>query len=237
MPSPTTALALIRSGLALTNAVGQDQTLTSDEVQTGLDVFNDVLEQWSLDNLSLYNTANQTFSTVATQATYTIGPGGNWNSDRPVYIADPAYVTYQGVSFQVKPITQEDYNRIGLKTQPNIISQWFLYVNEDPLGLITLWPVPSQAVDITFSINRILTAVSTAGATIAFPPGYAKAFVYTLAVELAPRFGKKMRDYPDILSIQRQALGDIKRSNDGPIMLQYDAATLGPRYYDYRGYI
>jgi hypothetical protein len=237
MPSPTTVLNLVRGALGLTNAVGVDQTLTADEEATGLDVFNDVLEAWSIDNLMAYATANQTFNTIAGQSTYTIGIGGDWDTDWPVLIDEPAYITYQTVSFQIRQINQEQYNRIGLKTQQNIIPQWYLYVNSFPLGEITLWPVPQQALPVTWSIHRTLAAVTSTATTISFPPGYAKGFLYTLAVELAPRFGRRMTEYPDILAIQRQSLAEIKRMNNVPAMLQYESALLGPQYYDYRGFL
>lgn len=237
MPSPTTALDLIRGGLGLTNAVGTDQTLTATETSDCLAVFNDVLENWSTQSLAVYGQANQTFNTVATQATYTIGSGGNWNTVRPVRIEGPAYATVSGVTFPIVPITQEQYNLIGYKTQPGGLTdenQFYLYVNEFPLGLITLWPVPNAVIAVTFSIDRILTAVSNAATAISFPPGYAKAFRYTLGVELAPLFGKHIEDYPEVLAIQKKSLADIKRANQTPVVLNYDPATLGNYYVDWR---
>ncbi len=229
MPSPTTALTLIEDALGLTNAVGQDQTLTNDEVSDCLRVFNDVLENWSIQKLAIYGQANQTFNTVAAQATYTIGVGGNWNTVRPVRINEPSYATVSGVTFPYFAINQAEYNLIGYKSQAGggtDPDQCYLYVNDDPLGLITLWPVPNAIIPITWSIDRVLTAVASAATTISFPPGYAKAFKYTMGVELGPLFGKKMANYPDVVAIQKQTFGDLKRANQVPQVLQYDTALL-----------
>lgn len=236
MPSPTTALTLIEDALGLTNSVGVDQTLTADEVSDCLRVFNDVLEDWSTQKLAVYGQANQSFNTVANQALYTIGAGGNWNTVRPVRIQEPAYATISGVSFPYTPITQADYNLIGYKTQGGggtDSPQFYLYVNEYPLGLVTLWPVPSAIFAITFSIDRTLTAVANAATSISFPPGYAKAFKYTMAVELSPLFGKKISNYPDVLAIQKETFGNIKRANQEPPLLQYDSALLSTPSYGY----
>lgn len=231
MPSPTTALTLIEDALGLTNAVGQDQTLTADEVSDCLRVFNDVLEEGSLYNLFPYGQANQSFNTVASQATYTIGSGGDWNTVRPVVIFDPAYATVSSVTFPYVSITQAEYNLIGYKTQPGggtDLPQYYLYVNSFPLGSVTLWPVPNAVFPITFSIGRIMTAVSNQATTLTYPPGYAKAFKYKMGVELAPLFGKKvMRDYPDVWAIHLETWGAVKRANDVPQVLQYDNALLG----------
>lgn len=237
MPSPTTALDLIRGGLGLTNAVGTDQTLTAGEVADCLEVFNDILEDWSSQSLAVYGQANQTFSTVATQASYTIGAAGNWNTVRPERINTPAYYTVQGVTFPVSEINQTQYDQIGYKSQPGggtDLNQSFLYVPEYPLGIVTLWPVPSAVLSITFSIDRVLSQVTSAATAISFPQGYAKAFKYTLGVELAPLFGKKIQDYPTVLETQKRIFGNIQRANDQPVVLNYDPATLGNRYYNWR---
>lgn len=229
MPSPTTALEIIEDALGLTNAVGTDQTLTVDEVSDCLRVFNDVLEDWSTQELAVYGQANQTFVTVASQATYTIGVGGNWNTVRPVRINEPAYATINGVTFPYVSITQEQYDIIGFKAQSGggtNLWQAYMYVNEFPLGRVTLWPVPDSVFSITFSIDRVLTAVTNAATAISFPPGYAKGFKYTLGVELAPVFGKKIANYPDVVAIQQKTLGNLKRANYVPQVLQYDSALL-----------
>lgn len=239
MPSPTTALTLIHDALGLTNSVGVDQTLTADEVSDSLRAFNDVLEEWSLMDLAVYGQANQTFNTVAGQATYTIGSGGNWNTVRPVRINEPAYSTINGVTFPYVNVNQQQYNLIGYKAQPGggtDVGQSYLYVNEFPLGLVTLWPVPNAVFPITFSIDRVLSSVSNAATTLTFPPGYAKAFKYCLAVELAPLFGTKISEWPDVIALQKQTLGSIKRANKKPEVMQYDVALRGHRFFNWQNW-
>lgn len=229
MPSPTTAQTLIEDALGLTNCVGTDQTLTADEVSDCLRVFNDVLEDWSTQKLAVYGQADQTFNTVANQATYTIGTGGNWSTVRPVRINEPAYATVSGVTFPYVSINQQDYDLISYKTQAGggtDTPQYYLYVNEYPLGLITLWPVPNAVIPITWSIDRILTAVASAATSISFPPGYAKAFKYELGCELPSVFGKKISNFPDIIATRNKIVGSIKRANQVPAVLQYDISLL-----------
>lgn len=239
MPSPTTALTLIEDALGLTNAVGADQTLTADEVSDCLRVFNDVLEEGSTQSMFVYGQANQTFNTVATQATYTIGATGNWVTVRPERINEPAYATVSGVSYPYSSINQAQYNLISYKTQPGggtDLEQFYLYVNEFPLGLITLWPVPNAIIPITFSIDRVLTNVASAATTLTYPIGYAKAFKYKLGVELAPLFGKKIANYPDVLAIQKETWANIKRANKTPAVLSYDSALLNSPSNGYPDY-
>lgn len=223
MPSPTTALQIIEDALGLTNAVGVDQTLVADEISDSLRRLNDLIENWSTQSLAVYGQANQTFNTIANQGTYTIGTGGDWNTTRPVRI-DSAYTVYQTVSFPVVEITQEEYNAIPYKALTQEFPTQYLYVNDYPLGLITLFPIPSAITPVTFSIARVLTQVSAAAAAISFPPGYADAFISNLAIKLGPLFGKRMADYPDLVLAARTSLADIKRANNRPRALQADPA-------------
>ena len=238
MPSPTTALQIITDSLMLSRAVGVDQTLTALEVSDSLRAFNDLKEILSTANLAVYGQANQTFNTVAGQATYTIGTGGNWSATRPVRISPVAYsslpvgsatpTTYPCIS-----ITQEEYNLIGSKAQQQEYPDYFLFVNDYPLGLVTLWPVPSQVTPVTFSIDRVLTASATAATVVTFPPGYAHMFKYNLAPMLAPYFGKAVD--PEVKAEAIRSLADIKRANKVATVMQYDPA-LRPRtgYVDWR---
>jgi len=228
MPSPTTALEIIRGALNLTNAVGTDQTLTAAETADCLLAFNDLQEIFATRKLAIYSTVNQTFNTVAGQATYTIGTGGDWNTARPVEITDPAYVVVNNTSFPVTSMTQAEYNQIPVKTQQMTFPFRYLWVNDFPLSKITLWMVPSGVVPITFSIAGQLTAITDAAASISFPPGYAKVFRYMLAVELAPLFGKEAS--PRVAKIASDSFADICRANKTLTMMDYPVGNDVPTY-------
>lgn len=230
MPSPTTALQIIEDALDLTNAVGADETLTNDEVATGLRTLNDLLEIFSTRNLAVYGQANQTFNTVVGTKTYTIGTGGTWNTTRPERIGDVAYSTINTVTFPCGSMTQEEYNLIAVKDQTQDWPYRFLYVNEFPLGLVTLWPVPSAVTPVTFSIDRQLTAISNAAATISFPPGYAMVFKYKLAVMLSSSFGTQISKFPDVVATSVSAFADICRANKKKRVMNYDPALLQNGY-------
>jgi hypothetical protein len=159
MPSPTTPLQVITDSLNLTRAVGVDETLTSLEVSDGLRAFNDLLENWSTQKLAVYGIADQTFTFVAGTGTYTIGTGGTFNTTRPERINSPGYTTVAtGVTLPCTSMTQQEYDLLPYKTQQNDYPWRFLYVNSYPLGILTFWPVPSEANTITLAIDRIAHA-------------------------------------------------------------------------------
>src|SRR6476659_2425719 len=191
MPSPSSAYDLIRGAMRLINALAPGETPTATEAQDGLAVLNDLLETMSTESLSVWGQANQPFATVAGQAVYTIGPGGNWDTARPIDITD-AFCSLNGIDYPVKPWSQEDYNSIVLKTQQQGIVERLLYVAEHPLGLVTLYPVPSDVMPITLTMNRILTSVPTTATMLVYPPGYLLYMKHAMAVMLAPDYGREV---------------------------------------------
>jgi hypothetical protein len=224
MPSPTTAGVLVRSSMRLIGAIATGETPTADEMNDGLSSLNDLLENLSTQSLAVYHSATQTFATVATQAVYTIGPGGNWNTVRPVRINDDPACTFNGVDFPVKLIGQDEYNAIGLKTQQQPIVEKLLYVNDNPLGIITLWPVPSGIVNITLDIDRVLTAVTDATTAMILPPGYLLMMRYMLGILIAPDYGIPIT--PEISGIASKALADVKRANKVKRRSTFDGALV-----------
>lgn len=224
MPSPTTALDLIKGAMRLIGAIATGETPTADEANDGLTALNDVLEGWSLEGLAVWRSSNQTFNTVPGQRLYTVGPGGNFATNRPVNIFG-GYCTFDGVDFQIEVVDQLAYNRIALKSQQQPIIEQMLYVNENPLGFLTLWPVPSSAIPITLSCGRILTAIPSLATTLIYPPGYAKALRYSLAVHLAAEYG--MVPAIDVATIARDSKGNIKNANMTPPVMSFDSVLTG----------
>jgi hypothetical protein len=224
MPSPSTAGVLVRSSLRLIGAIATGETPTADEMNDGIASLNDLLEILSTQNLAVYDAATQMFPTVPGQAIYTIGSGGNWNTWRPVRISGNPTCTFNGVDFPVTQIGQGEYDAIGLKTQQQPIVEKLLYVNDNPLGIITLWPVPSAIVNITLNADRVLTAVTDVNTAIIFPPGYLLMMRYMLGILMAPDYGITIS--PEIASVATSSLASIKRANKVKRQSTFDGALV-----------
>lgn len=224
MPSPTTALDLITRAMKLAKLISAAETPTAEEATDALDTLNDILENWGTEPMALWGTSNFVGATVGGQATYSIGPGGNFDTTRPAQI-NGAFTTFNGVDFPLDVVTQLDYNRIALKGYQQPIPNQLLYVNDFPLGLVTLWPVPTSAMPITLTFDRLLTQIPNLATEINYPPGAARALRYALAVELATEFGAPLD--AAMLGIAADAKADYKRSNKVPVRASYDAALTG----------
>lgn len=217
-----TAYDLIVRSMRLGRILASGETPNAEEANDALDVLNDMLENWSTESQSVWAIANFTGNTVAGQATYTIGPTGNFVSTRPKAIHG-AYVNFNGVSFVVDVIGQLEYNEISQKAMAQPIPNQLLYVNDYPNGSITLWPVPTQVVPLTISYDRVLAPL-TLQETLSYPPGAAKALRWGLAVELMLEYGIPVD--PGIVVTAADAKADYKRSNTKRRVANYDAGLL-----------
>lgn len=220
----TTARDLIASALRLANILGEGQSPSADQASQGLETLNDILSGWNTDSLVLYSADNDQVALVPGQATYTIGAGGNFNVDRPVHF-NSMYCVYNGVSFPIAEVNQDEYNLITNKGLSQQLPRFFLYVADFPLGSVTFWPAPSEALQVFFSADRVLSDL-TLDTVLSFPPGYRKALRAALAVELLPEYGQEPS--PTLREMARTSKADIKRGNHVSVVSEYDPALIGP---------
>lgn len=214
------ASSLVTAALRLLGVIGENQSPSPEQMTDGMDVLNDFIDAMNLDSLAVYQTTNDQVTLVPGQGTYTIGSGGDFNLPRPVQIT-AAYVDYQGVSFPLDETTQEEFNLITIKAMTQILPRFFLYLNTYPLGTLQLWPVPSAAINLNVTVDRIITSLA-ANDDLSLAPGYSKLFKFNLAKDLAPQFNVPLSQ--DIARIAKESMADVKRANRTPAMASFDSA-------------
>jgi len=222
MPSPIIAIDLIKKAMIKIGALAVGETPSAAEAQDGLAALNDVLESWSLESLSVYGSMPETFTTVAGQAIYSLGAGGDWATARPTII-NGLYTNVDGIDFPASEWSIGEYNSVGLKTQQQAIVQRWVYVNDAPLSKIILWPTPARAVPITIDAPRILTNVATIAVQLFLPPGYVRALQYAVGEELASEYGSII----DVSARARATKALLKRANRTARVSQLDPALMG----------
>lgn len=222
-PASRTALALIQSSMRLIGALAEGETPTAQEAADALVVLNDLLDAWTLEGLVLYRLKSEEFALAAGQGAYTIGPEADFDTARPVAIAQ-AFITEGGVDTVLAgPLAVEDWNRIPDKTTRGT-PQAIHYDAAHPAGIVHLWPAPASALSLTLSMNMRFTALASTAEVISYPPGYAKALRYALAVELAPEFG--VAPPAVVVETARKTLGRIKAANRRQPSATFDAALV-----------
>lgn len=217
----TTALDTISGALRLLKVLAAGETAKGEDVATGLMVLNEMLEEWSLQELAIFAKVDQTFALVPGTSVYTVGPTGAWVGFRPIGI-DTVRVLYQGIVFPVNCFDTARFNAIAYPAQTGVLP---LQYNYDPFavnGSVSLWPVPTTAMPIILSTDQQLTQIATAQTTLNLPPGYAKALRFCLARDLADEYETALS--PDAMKIAASAFGHIKRANSTPIAADFDPA-------------
>lgn len=226
MPASQSAYDLIEGSMRLLGAIATGETMTADEANDGLNSLNDVLETWSLENLTVWGVDNQTFVSVAGQSLYTIGPTGDFVTTRPVRISR-MFCTLNGVDFPVELIGEDEYDAISLKTQGQDYPEKAVYINSSPLGILKVWPVFTQSLPVTLAIDQVLTQIPTLSTVIGFPPGYYIALKHALAIMLSPDYG--ITPSSVIVQVEQMAKANIKRANKKKREAGFDLAyTSGP---------
>ena len=106
-------------------------------------------------------------------------------------------------------MTQQEYNRIGLKDDDNNATPTHLfYKPEYPLGKVILYPPPLSGLTLYLYSAKPFTAFVELNESVSFPPGYQEAIEFNLAVRIAPDFGKSVPQ--DVLAFANNFKSAIK---------------------------
>lgn len=229
-----TAGDLIKRSLKLIGAISQSETPSSSEQSDGLDSLNDLIESWSAESLVIYSVTRETFSTVASQQTYTIGSSGDINTTRPQKIVKAILRQQNSPVYDVEIdlINLDQWESLGTKDTESSIPTKLYNDCGYPLSTLYLWPIPSEVKTIILHSWKPLTSFSATTDSISLPPGYMRALRYNLAVDLAPEYGISIA--PEIAQIAQESKANIKRMNKKPRYLLSDPALSRGGGFDYR---
>jgi len=215
MSQTIAAIDLIRRSMLLINAVAAGEMPADGDLNDALITLNELLDSWNLQTLAVYNTPVENLVLTPGQATYnwgpTAGPTG-FTSPRPIFIHNATCVR-AGITTPVEVITQDQYDAITLKSTSQSLVEKVLYINDFPLGKLTCYPVPSEAVTLSLNTSTQIVGPVTLQSVIALPPGYLRAIRYCLAVELWPEYSNSTTDINTVKLIAAAAFGKVKVAN------------------------
>lgn len=214
----------IKRALRLLGVLAEGETPSADEYADSLMALNQMLDSWSTERLAVYATQDQAFTWTAGNASRTLGPSGNFVGVRPIQLDDSTYYVYNGVSYIPNIINQLQYDSISVKTVTSTLPQ-VLFVNMDnPNITMYLYPVPTADLAFHFISVTALSEPANTSTTLAFPPGYMRAFAYNLACEIAPEFGIEPSAQVKCIAIASKR--DLKRINNPEDLLSMPASIL-----------
>lgn len=202
------ALNIITSAAKKIGVVFKSEALDADEANDGLISLNDMLDTWSNDDLATVSDTLESFP-LTTAASYTIGVGGNFNTVRPINISS-VVVRVGNIDYTLDPITLDQYQEdIALKSIQSPIPKFYNYDNGYPLGTFRIYYVPNGGT-LYLQSSKPLSNISALTTIIDLPPGWKRALIYNLAIELAPEYGAEVSAI--VQQNAKTSLGAIKRS-------------------------
>jgi hypothetical protein len=173
------------------NVLADGETPTDSEGQRCLRLLNNMINSWAIDKLMLYQVQAEVFPLVASQQSYTMGLGGNFNTARPYKIAS-ALLRESGLDSNFEIANYQEYAAITYKSLGG--RPYILYV-EDSYPLMTLYvnPVPtSSAYSIGLYSWKQLSNFVNLTDTVDLPAGYAELIETNLTLRICAAFNRQV---------------------------------------------
>jgi hypothetical protein len=225
----TTANDQINGALRLLGVLAEGETPSAATSQDALAALNQMIDSWSTERLAVFSTQDQVFSWPPGVYERTLGPTGNFVGNRPILVDDSTYFKdpASGISYGLKLINQQQYNGIAVKTVTSTYPQ-VMWVNMTfPDITMTVYPVPTKVLEFHIVSVQELTNPANLSTTLAFPPGYLRAFRYCLACELAPEFG--VEPSPTVMRVAMTSKRNLKRINNPDDIMSIPYSIVGTR--------
>lgn len=213
----TTAATIIRGALETIGVVGEGQTLSAAQAADGLRRLNVMLGSWGIQSGTIPVVAREVFNLVAGQSSYTIGPGGDFNTARPELedlVGGGVILTASTPTTEMGRAIYSDamYQSLAVKGLSNGLLTGLYYSPTFPLGTIRPWPIPDTATNtLALYLRKPLTTFTSEVASYELPPGAAEAIEYNLALRLCGPYSVPID--PDVKAIAKSSLAIYKRSN------------------------
>lgn len=226
----------INRALRLLGILAEGETPSAAMSQDALTAFDQMVDSWNTERLSVFVTQDQVFTWPAGEISRTLGPTGDFVGLRPVLMDDATYYKApNGVSYGIKFINQQQYNGIAVKTVTSTYPQ-VCWVNMGfPDITLTVYPKPTQELEWHLISVEELSQPAALETVLHFPPGYMRAFTYNLAMEIAPEYG--VEPPPQVQRIAMTSKRNLKRINnpDDVMALPYAMVANRQRFNIYAG--
>lgn len=232
----TIANDLISQALRLAGVSASGETPEASDAEEALVDANNMLGQWSTEDLMLWYSKIDSVPLVAGQISYDVGPTGtSLVTVRPIEITQANYRTSDGLDLPVRVVPFDSYQRLIQKTTSQTTPQIMTYQPTNPNGTILVWPTPVSGT-LRILSNNLLTTIADLADDVPMPVGYDEVFVTGVALRLCVRYNRPER-YAAINEQYMLAKTNVKRKNNKKNVMFFDPAlignNLGGRYNPY----
>lgn len=225
----TSALQIITDALVYLGVISEEQLPSNTKIDRALRQLNQIVSRLSKKQLlTIPSLTREEFAISASQASYTIGSSGDFDTDRPLSIYSAQHKGSEGSYSPIQVLHDEQsYANIVSKSVQGIPERLY-YLAAYPLGTIFFDYKPSTTSTIAITSYKPLTAFADTSAEWDLDDAYVNYLTFRLAVELGP---SQRADRGQILTCQAladDAMNDITTLNSAqnvPV-LQTDPALM-----------
>ena len=192
---------------------------------------NRMMSSYNLDGHRIYTANINQFPLTGGQKKYTIGPGADFDTTRPVYI------TYAVLMFPTNPvyrqpvrITLDESEWMNIPVQdiagaPCSILYYDSGLDENGWGNIYLYPQPPTGYTLELATDlQMKSDFTSVDDLVILPPGYEEMMVTNLAIRCATMYPHESILSPDARDMAARALQAVIISNAKNPALQNEAA-------------
>lgn len=180
-----TALDIIKRSLKVRKVLSPNETPSDEDLSDAMVALNGMLKTWSAQRWMVHQILQEQFDLVINDGSYTIGPGGNFDTDRPTRLLEGSFTRLSNADSELRILEREQYDRITDKTTPGVPYGVF-YDPDIPLGIIKLHFTPEISTrDLFLNSLKPLERFSSLTGQVTLPPEYEELLVYSLAPRLS----------------------------------------------------
>jgi hypothetical protein len=232
----TTVNDTITRAMKALGTLGRTEVPSAQEFTDGLYAYNQLLASWTNEQLMTYATLERSFPLQVGVQSYTIGTGGVINADRPTDITQAFVRDSSNNDFPMRIVPRSIWDTIGAKGVTSQIPDTLFYDSTFPLGVVYVFPVPLLSYTVYYDTPLNQSTASTGTQTISMPPGYERAFVSNLAIELMANGYPCLLNEMQLGALSKAAsdgLANIKRTNIKEVIADYDESLVSRSYASY----
>ena len=229
-----TVLSLITGALRLLGVTASGELPSSDESNDALSAFQQLVDSWNSDSLTIFSIGSADYPLILNRQAFTLGPGGDFNTNRPARIVGMSTILLLNPSNPVEiPIAMYSWDEWQNKVPVKSVNGSFPQVCYDdggmPLRTLNFWPIATlQQNNVRIYSWEPLIWPATLQTLLNFPPGYARTFRYNLAIEMAAEFSVPVP--AEVAAIAASTLAAIKTMNAPELHLVSDLLPIRGGY-------
>lgn len=223
-PSGTTAGALISTildpalriaGITKRPGIGP----SADQYGELIPALNRMIGSYNLDGHRIFTTSIDEYAFVDGQKIYTIGPGGDFDNPRPIFItgANTIFPTDPQVRQAIRILSQAQWRAITVQDISGAPAYGLYYGNSmDDAGLGRIYIEPQAPTGYLLELYTWLAladSFTSSTDAVVLPPGYAAMLTWNLGVEAAIMYPLESHLHPLATEKAAQALNAVITSN------------------------